>query len=58
MLTVNEKKAQIFSLHKILIIGLGQLGLPVAKFIKEQEEFDVYGYVIISKAMDRAKTTA
>ncbi len=58
MLTVDEKKAQIFSLHKILIIGLGQLGLPVAKFIKEQEEFDVYGYDISSKAMDRAQTTA
>lgn len=55
---MDEKKAQIFSLHKILIIGLGQLGLPVAKFIKEQEEFDVYGYDISSKAMDRAQTTA
>jgi UDP-N-acetyl-D-mannosaminuronic acid dehydrogenase len=55
---VDEKKGQIFSLHKILIIGLGQLGLPVAKFIKEQEEFDVYGYDISSKAMDRAQTTA
>lgn len=58
MLTVDEKKGQIFSLHKILIIGLGQLGLPVAKFMKEQEEFDVYGYDISSKAMDRAQTTA
>lgn len=55
---MDEKKGQIFSLHKILIIGLGQLGLPVAKFIKEQEEFDVYGYDISSKAMDRAQTTA
>jgi UDP-N-acetyl-D-mannosaminuronic acid dehydrogenase len=57
LLTVDEKKGQIFSLHKILIIGLGQLGLPVAKFMKEQEEFDVYGYDISSKAMDRAQTT-
>jgi UDP-N-acetyl-D-mannosaminuronate dehydrogenase len=46
------------SLNRILVIGLGQLGLPVAKFIKEQEEFDVYGYDISSKAMDRAQTTA
>ena len=30
----------------------------MAKFIKEQEEFDVYGYDISSKAMDRAQTTA
>jgi UDP-N-acetyl-D-mannosaminuronic acid dehydrogenase len=52
-----DKKGQIFSL-KILIIGLGQLGLPVAKYIKEKEGFDVYGYDISSKAMDRAQTTA
>ena len=45
-------------LNRVLVIGLGQLGLPVAKFIKEQEEFDVYGYDISSKAMDRAQTTA
>ena len=58
MLTTDEKKEQLVSLDKILIIGLGQLGLPVAKFIKEQEGFDVYGYDISSKAMDRAHTTA
>src|SRR3954469_7530494 len=46
------------SLNRVLVIGLGQLGLPVAKFIKEQEGFDVYGYDISSKAMDRAHTTA
>ena len=45
-------------LNRVLVVGLGQLGLPVAKFIKEQEEFDVYGYDISSKAMDRAQTTA
>src|SRR5215210_1922393 len=49
---------EMLSLDKVLIIGLGQLGLPVAKFIKEQEGFDVYGYDISSKAMDRAHTTA
>ncbi|MFL6419686.1 MAG: NAD(P)-binding domain-containing protein, partial [Nitrososphaeraceae archaeon] len=58
MLTIDEKKERLVSLDKILIIGLGQLGLPVAKFIKEQEGFDVYGYDISSKAMDRAHTTA
>ena len=45
-------------LSRVLVVGLGQLGLPVAKFMKEQEEFDVYGYDISSKAMDRAQTTA
>lgn len=45
-------------LNRVLVVGLGQLGLPVAKFMKEQEEFDVYGYDISSKAMDRAHTTA
>src|SRR3954470_13704220 len=49
---------ETISLNRVLVIGLGQLGLPVAKFIKEQEEFDVYGYDISSKAMDRAQTTA
>jgi UDP-N-acetyl-D-mannosaminuronic acid dehydrogenase len=43
--------------NRVLVVGLGQLGLPVAKFMKEQEEFDVYGYDISSKAMDRAQTT-
>ena len=46
------------SISKILIIGLGQLGLPVAKYIKQRGGFDVYGYDISSKAMDRAQTTA
>jgi len=58
LLTTDEINRQILSLDKILIIGLGQLGLPVAKFIKEREGFDVYGYDISSKAMDRAHTTA
>ena len=39
---------------KVLIIGLGQLGLPVAKYVKERG-FDVYGYDISQKAMQRAE---
>ncbi|MGI8833980.1 MAG: winged helix-turn-helix domain-containing protein, partial [Nitrososphaeraceae archaeon] len=31
--------------NKILVIGLGQLGLPVAKYVKDRG-FDVYGYDI------------
>ena len=58
ILDINQKQYQFMPLNRVLVIGLGQLGLPVAKFIKEQEEFDVYGYDISSKAMDRAQTTA
>jgi UDP-N-acetyl-D-mannosaminuronic acid dehydrogenase len=43
--------------HKILVIGLGQLGLPVAKYVKERG-FDVYGYDISTKALERAEKIA
>lgn len=49
---------EAMQLNKVLVIGLGQLGLPVAKYVKQQGGFDVYGYDISSKAMDRAQTTA
>jgi len=49
---------EVMRLNKVLVIGLGQLGLPVAAYIKQREGFDVYGYDISSKAMDRAQTTA
>jgi UDP-N-acetyl-D-mannosaminuronic acid dehydrogenase len=42
---------------KILVIGLGQLGLPVAKYVKGRG-FDVYGYDISPKAIERAEKTA
>src|SRR6185437_14664283 len=38
--------------------GLGQLGLPVAKYIKDRGGFDTYGYDISTKAMDRAQKIA
>jgi UDP-N-acetyl-D-mannosaminuronic acid dehydrogenase len=57
-LDINQKQYHSTPLNRVLVIGLGQLGLPVAKFIKEHEGFDVYGYDISSKAMDRAHTTA
>lgn len=39
---INHTKDEI-SFEKILVMGLGQLGLPVAKYVKEKG-FDVYGY--------------
>jgi UDP-N-acetyl-D-mannosaminuronate dehydrogenase len=51
----NNGKIQ---LNKILIVGLGQLGLPVAKYVKEKGFDDVYGYDISPKAIDRAEKTA
>ena len=42
---------------KVLVIGLGQLGLPVAKYIK-QRGFEVWGYDVSPKAIERARTAA
>jgi UDP-N-acetyl-D-mannosaminuronate dehydrogenase len=50
----NETSTEI---NKVLVVGLGQLGLPVAKYVKERG-FDTYGYDISSKAMDRAQKIA
>jgi UDP-N-acetyl-D-mannosaminuronic acid dehydrogenase len=43
--------------EKVLIVGLGQLGFPVAKYVKERG-FDTYGYDISTKAMERAEKVA
>jgi UDP-N-acetyl-D-mannosaminuronic acid dehydrogenase len=40
---------------KVVVIGLGQLGLPVAKYVKERG-FDTYGYDINERAMDVAQS--
>jgi UDP-N-acetyl-D-mannosaminuronic acid dehydrogenase len=40
--------------NKVVIIGLGQLGLPVAKYVKEHG-FDTFGYDINQKAMQSAE---
>src|SRR5437867_5902827 len=39
--------------EKVLVIGLGQLGLPVAKYVKEKG-FDTYGFDINSRTMKAA----
>ncbi len=41
--------------NKVVVIGLGQLGLPVAKYVKEKG-FDAYGYDINEKAMTVAES--
>src|ERR687889_20145 len=41
--------------NKVVVIGLGQLGLPVAKYVKEKG-FDAYGYDISEKAMAVAES--
>lgn len=41
--------------NKVVVIGLGQLGLPVAKYVKEKG-FDAYGYDINEKAMAVAES--
>ena len=48
----RSEKATEF--NKVLIVGLGQLGLPVANYVKEKG-FDAYGYDISPLAMDRAE---
>ena len=39
--------------EKVLVVGLGQLGLPVAKYVK-QKGFDTYGYDINPRALEFA----
>lgn len=45
-------------INKVLIIGLGQLGLPVAKYVKEKTCFDTYGFDINRKAVENAEKVA
>jgi UDP-N-acetyl-D-mannosaminuronic acid dehydrogenase len=50
----NKLKNLSFTHNKVVIIGLGQLGLPVAKYVKEHG-FDTYGYDINQKTMQSAE---
>jgi UDP-N-acetyl-D-mannosaminuronate dehydrogenase len=43
--------------EKVLVVGLGQLGLPVAKYLTERG-FDTYGYDINNMAMRQAERIA
>ncbi|MGN6629864.1 MAG: hypothetical protein ACTHKJ_08300, partial [Candidatus Nitrosocosmicus sp.] len=49
-LSLSTKTTKDSSINKVVVIGLGQLGLPVAKYVKERG-FDTYGYDISQKAM-------
>jgi UDP-N-acetyl-D-mannosaminuronic acid dehydrogenase len=51
-----DKSSLPSSRTKVLVVGLGQLGLPVAKYIRERG-FDTYGYDISTQAMKRAEKT-
>jgi UDP-N-acetyl-D-mannosaminuronic acid dehydrogenase len=53
--TIRKTFTEIES-NKVVVIGLGQLGLPVAKYIKEKG-FDTYGYDISEIAMQRAESS-
>jgi UDP-N-acetyl-D-mannosaminuronic acid dehydrogenase len=53
----NLKHSNHFQHPRVLIIGLGQLGLPIAKYVKEKG-FDTYGYDISDTAVERAKKVA
>jgi len=44
-------------LNKVLIIGLGQLGLPVAKYVREIG-YDAYGYDTSPTAMNIAENSS
>jgi UDP-N-acetyl-D-mannosaminuronic acid dehydrogenase len=55
---INEAQpCALARFNKIVIVGLGQLGFPVAKYVKERG-FDTYGYDISTTAMERAEKLA
>jgi UDP-N-acetyl-D-mannosaminuronate dehydrogenase len=55
---MNYYSQTYYPKDKVLVIGLGQLGLPVAKYVQDRGGFDVYGYDISTKAIDRAQKIA
>jgi UDP-N-acetyl-D-mannosaminuronic acid dehydrogenase len=42
---------------KVLVVGLGQLGLPVAQYVK-QRGFDTYGYDMNPRAIKNEESNA
>lgn len=58
LLAADQKQQGPIRFNKVLVVGLGQLGLPVARYVKEKGFDDAYGYDISTNAMDRAEKTA
>jgi UDP-N-acetyl-D-mannosaminuronic acid dehydrogenase len=54
----EQKQRRTTEFNRIMVVGLGQLGLPVAKYVKDRGFDDVYGYDISHEAMERAEKTA
>jgi UDP-N-acetyl-D-mannosaminuronic acid dehydrogenase len=52
---LTRSKQTLVDCNRILVIGLGQIGLPVAKYVKEKG-FETYGLDINEKVMQYAKT--
>jgi UDP-N-acetyl-D-mannosaminuronic acid dehydrogenase len=53
----DSNNQEIHGFEKVLVIGLGQLGLPVAKYVREKG-FDTYGYDISETAKEKAERIA
>ena len=54
-ISFNIRNCEEYNCNKVVVIGLGQLGLPVAKYVKEKG-FDTYGYDINQKTMEIAES--
>jgi UDP-N-acetyl-D-mannosaminuronic acid dehydrogenase len=53
----GSNNQEIHGFEKVLVIGLGQLGLPVAKYVRDKG-FDTYGYDVSETAKERAERVA
>lgn len=56
-LSIQNQDPEVHGFNKVLVIGLGQLGLPVARYVQEKG-FDTYGYDISMEAMEQARKIA
>jgi len=54
---LESSNQELYDFQKVLVVGLGQLGLPVARYLVEKG-FDTYGYDISDTAVVRAKKVA
>jgi UDP-N-acetyl-D-mannosaminuronic acid dehydrogenase len=54
-ISLRIKNFEEYNCNKVVVIGLGQLGLPVAKYVKEKG-FDTFGYDINQTTMEIAES--